>query len=84
MGIGMVFGSGIGVALGAVLEQFGGGIPIGVGIGLAIGAALDAKARKEGRIICPKETSAATNVSRFKTVPIIHNVTSTHNIENKG
>jgi hypothetical protein len=70
IGIGMAIGSGIGVALGAVLEQIGGGIPIGVGIGLAIGAALDAKAKKEGRILCPKETRAATSVN-FKTIAII-------------
>ena len=56
MGIGMAIGSGIGVALGAAFEQIGGGIPIGVGIGLAIGSALDAKAKREGRILCPKET----------------------------
>jgi hypothetical protein len=64
MGIGIAIGSGIGVALGAALEQFGGGIPIGVGIGLAIGAALDAKAKKEGRILCPKETASASNTNR--------------------
>lgn len=64
MGIGIAIGSGIGVALGATLEQFGGGIPIGVGIGLAIAAALDAKAKKEGRIICPKEPASASNTSR--------------------
>ena len=55
IGIGMAIGSGIGVALGAAFEQVGGGIPIGVGIGLAIGSALDAKAKREGRILCPKE-----------------------------
>ena len=66
----MAIGSGIGVALGAALEQIGGGIPIGIGIGLAIGAALDAKAKKEGRILCPKETKAATSVN-FKTIAII-------------
>ena len=55
MGIGMVFGSAIGVALGAVIDTFGGGIPIGVGVGIALGAALDAKAKKEGRVICPSE-----------------------------
>lgn len=55
MGIGIAIGSGLGVALGAAMRQVGGGIPIGVGIGLAIGAALDAKAKKEGRILCQKE-----------------------------
>ena len=70
MGIGMAIGSGIGVALGAALEQISGGIPIGVGIGLAIGVALDAKAKKEGRILCPKEAKAATSVN-FKTIAII-------------
>jgi hypothetical protein len=70
MSIGIAIGSGIGVALGTILEQFGGGIPIGVGIGLAIGAALDAKARREGRIICPKETAAATT-KNFKILAIV-------------
>jgi len=72
IGIGMAIGSGIGVALGAALEKFGGGIPIGVGIGIAIGAALDAKAKREGRILCPKEAKvkAATSVN-FKIIAII-------------
>ncbi|MFC1967915.1 hypothetical protein ACFLVX_00795 [Chloroflexota bacterium] len=58
MGIGIVFGSAIGVAVGAALE--GGGIPIGIGIGVAIGAALDAKAKKEDRVICPSEKTAGS------------------------
>ena len=70
LGIGISLGSGIGVALGAALEQIGGGIPIGVGIGLALGAALDAKAKKEGRLLCPKEAKAATSLN-FKTISII-------------
>ena len=70
MGIGLAIGAGIGVALGAALEQIGGGIPIGVGIGLAIGAFLDSKAKKEGRILCPKEAKAATSIN-FKTIAII-------------
>jgi len=60
MGIGMAIGSGIGVALGAASDIIGSGIPIGIGIGMAIGAALDAKAKKEGRIICPKEKNIAS------------------------
>jgi F0F1-type ATP synthase assembly protein I len=52
--IGIVIGSGIGVALGAAMDHVAFGIPIGVGIGLAIGAALDAKAMKEGRTLCPR------------------------------
>jgi len=71
MGIGIAIGSGIGVALGAALEQFGGGIPIGVGIGLAVGAALDAKAKKEGRILCPKETPVTSSTKNFKILAII-------------
>ncbi|MFC2032305.1 hypothetical protein ACFLUS_02915 [Chloroflexota bacterium] len=70
MGIGIAIGSGIGVALGVALEQIGGGIPIGVGIGLAIGAALDAKAKKEGRILCPKETKTTTSMN-FKILAIV-------------
>ena len=60
MGIGIAIGSGLGVALGAAMPNIGAGIPIGVGIGLAIGAALDAKAKKEGRIICPGEKATGS------------------------
>ncbi|MFC1912045.1 hypothetical protein ACFLXG_02675 [Chloroflexota bacterium] len=60
MGIGMVFGSAIGVTLGAAMDFFGSGIPIGIGVGMAIGAALDAKAKKEGRVICPDEKTATS------------------------
>ena len=70
MGIGIAIGSGIGVVLGAVLEQFGGGLPIGIGSGLAIGAALDAKAKREGRILCPKEAKTATSIN-YKKIAII-------------
>jgi hypothetical protein len=44
------------------------GIPIGLGVGMAIGAALDAKAKKEGRVICPSEK---TTVSSQKTKVVI-------------
>jgi hypothetical protein len=57
IGIGMAIGAGIGAALSAVLE--GGGLPIGIGIGAALGFYLDAKAKREGRVICPKEKKAA-------------------------
>lgn len=57
IGIGMAIGGAIGVALSAVLE--GGGLPIGIGIGAAFGFYLDAKAKKEGRVICPKEKKTA-------------------------
>jgi len=70
MSIGIAIGSGIGVALGAAMDNIGSGIPIGVGIGLAIGAALDAKAKKEGRILCPKEVKATTS-GKFKIIAII-------------
>jgi len=59
MGIGIAIGSGFGVALGAATDNIGIGIPIGVGIGLAIGSTLDAKAKKEGRILCPREATAS-------------------------
>ena len=60
MGIGMVFGSGIGVALGAAMDTVGSGIPIGIGIGVAIGTVLDAKAKKEGGVICPSEKTTSS------------------------
>ena len=50
-GIWMAIGTGIGVAIGAATDNVGIGTPIGVAIGLAIGAGLDAKAKKEGRVI---------------------------------
>jgi hypothetical protein len=53
IGMGMTIGAAIGVALSAVLE--GGGLPIGIAIGAAFGYYLDAKAKREGRVICPKE-----------------------------
>jgi hypothetical protein len=55
MGIGMVFGTAIGVAIGAAMPNVASGIPIGIGVGMAMGVALDAKAKKEGRIICPSQ-----------------------------
>jgi len=57
IGIMMALGSGIGVAIGVAMDNIGSGIPIGVGIGVAIGAALDAKAKKDGRILCLKVTT---------------------------
>ncbi|MFC1953099.1 hypothetical protein ACFLWR_03105 [Chloroflexota bacterium] len=61
MGIGLTIGSGIGVSLGAVMDNIGSGLPLGIGIGMAIGAALDAKAKKEDRIICPSEKTASSS-----------------------
>ena len=53
----MALGSGLGVAIGAAMDNIGTGMAIGVGVGIAIGVALDAKAKKEGRILCPRETT---------------------------
>ncbi len=52
LGIGAAFG----VLLGALLSSVYSlgpaiGLPIGVGVGLAVGAALDARAKREGRLI---------------------------------
>ncbi|MFC1903282.1 hypothetical protein ACFLXJ_06355 [Chloroflexota bacterium] len=51
VGLWMAIGSGIGVAIGAGMGSVGGGIPIGVAIGTGIGMMLDAKAKKEGKVI---------------------------------
>ena len=51
VGLWTAIGSGIGVALGAGMDNVGGGIPIGIAIGVAIGIALDKKAKKEDRVI---------------------------------
>ena len=53
----MALGSGLGVAIGAAMDNIGAGMAIGVGFGIFIGALLDAKAKKEGRILCPRETT---------------------------
>jgi len=59
-GIGLAIGAGIGAALGPLSDRIGAGLPIGIGIGMAIGAALEAKARKEGRLIYTKEKVRGT------------------------
>lgn len=51
VGIWTSIGTGLGVVLGAVLEGIGPGIPIGLAIGVAIGMMLDARAKKEDRVI---------------------------------
>ena len=51
VGLWIAIGSGIGVALGAGMDNVGGGIPIGIAIGTAVGIALDAKAKREDRVI---------------------------------
>ncbi len=51
VGIWTSIGTGIGVAIGAVMEGIGAGIPIGIGLGVAIGMMLDAKAKREDRVI---------------------------------
>jgi len=54
-GIYMAIGNGAGVALGASLgaatDNIGARIGIGAGIGIAVGTALEAKAKKDGKII---------------------------------
>ena len=52
----MALGAGFGVAFGTALEHIGSGIPFGVAIGVAIGVALDAKAKREGRVLYTHET----------------------------
>jgi hypothetical protein len=51
VGLWVSIGTAIGVAIGAGMDNVGGGIPIGIGIGTAIGMALDARAKKKGRVI---------------------------------
>jgi hypothetical protein len=70
MGIGIAIGTGFGVALGVAMRQVGGGIPIGVGIGLTIGVALDAKAKKEGRVLYQKEAESANSIN-YKFIAIV-------------
>jgi len=51
LGLWISIGTAIGVAIGAGMGNVGGGIPIGLAIGTAVGIALDAKAKKEDRVI---------------------------------
>jgi hypothetical protein len=51
IGLGLVFGPAVGVAIGTALDSIGVGIGVGVGVGIAIGSGLDAKAKKEGKVI---------------------------------
>ena len=51
VGFGIALGPAIGVAIGSGIGNVGAGIGIGVGIGVAIGSALEAKAKKNGKII---------------------------------
>ena len=64
MGLGIALGLPIGIPLGNIAW----GLPIGLAIGVAIGTSLDAKAKREGRIICPKETATTKN---FRILAII-------------
>ena len=51
VGLWMAIGSGIGVAIGTGMGNLGAGMPIGITIGTGIGMMLDARAKKEGRVI---------------------------------
>ena len=64
IGIGMAIGTGLGVAIGTATDNVGSGIPIGVACGMAIGAALDVKAKKEDRILCPRQARETTTSKR--------------------
>jgi len=56
MGIGLALGLPTGIPLGNISL----GLPIGLCIGVAIGTSLDAKAKKEGRVICPGEKAISS------------------------
>jgi hypothetical protein len=57
IGLCMSVGTALGLALGAVMDHAGAGIPIGIGLGTALGTFLDWKAKKEGRVICPRSST---------------------------
>ena len=50
-GIWLAIGPSIGIAVGVALDNTGIGIAVGTGVGLMLGSTLDARARKEGRVI---------------------------------
>lgn len=51
VGLWVSIGTGIGVAIGAAMDNTGAGIPIGIAIGVTIGMMLDARAKREDRVI---------------------------------
>ena len=51
LGLWLAIGTAIGVALGAALQNPMIGIPIGLAVGFVIGNVMDARAKKEGKII---------------------------------
>ena len=55
IGIGIAIGGGMGITFGVGSDNIGMGMPIGAGMGMAIGSAIgsymDAKAKKEGKVI---------------------------------
>ena len=68
LGMWMAIGTAIGVAIGISLDSAGAGIPLGIGIGMAIGALLDWKAKKEGRVICPRSAAPSPQNRQLKLV----------------
>jgi len=68
LGLWISIGTAIGVAIGASSDSIGFGIPIGIAMGTAVGTYLDNKAKKEGRVICPREVSG---FSKNTTIAII-------------
>ncbi len=51
MGLWLAIGTAIGIALGAAIQNPLIGIPIGLAVGFVIGNVMDARAKKEGKII---------------------------------
>jgi len=51
LALGLALGPAIGVSLGTAMQNIGAGIAIGTGLGLALGSGLEARAKREGRII---------------------------------
>ena len=70
VGLWMSIGTALGIGIGSAMDNTGVGFPIGMGLGLAIGTYLDNKAKKEGRIICPKEKTTRKSKS-ISTIMIV-------------
>ena len=51
IGAGAVLGVSIGVAIGTALQNIAVGVGVGIALGAGIGSAMDAKAKKEGKVI---------------------------------
>jgi hypothetical protein len=68
LGIWMSIGTALGLAIGAVLDHPGAALPLGICIGTGLGTYLDWRAKKEGRIICPRSAATSTQNTHIRLI----------------